>query len=580
MVVAALLTAQVVVAAAAFALPPFAAEYRPGSELQASLDAAIAAGAASFEIPANSYAFTNASARFGGAALLVAGASNMRIHGAGVASTSMWFVPGYGIDVVGCVNVTLEGFATDTLTPAFSQGELVALDLAARTATLRVEGGFPLPTDPSLFNQTCPDGSGGFCGEVKAVFWDAATRRMRAGQQMNQPVHAVSCNGSLCTVSLPTLWQDEWAVPPAGGGRTLLTLSPRIWASKWAVPTYYKGTFGVFNCTRMLFQDIDTYGAGDMVWVENLGGGANRYNRIRVARRPEPQALYAPRLLAANDDPFHSMSCAAGPTLENSELAYVADDYVNIHNRLLPLGRLDAGAGEAWVLDPGLVPGHGYDGPTLTPGAGPNPAISHTMDFLAPGDALKLYAAAAPHGFLGSVVLTAAPARGSNASAHLPPLPALLEDRVEPDAVVLYRVRFDPAAASLPADPAIGAFGALVQVDRFANAGAVVRNNSFHDSYNNVGRFAASDLLYEGNTVDRNANGMHISYDIAGFNFLEGSLDMRNLTFRGNSFRRVTRCQVRGAACNRTCANVSCIFSNVDAALVPQVHLSGNVAIA
>jgi hypothetical protein len=55
---------------------------------------------------------------------------------------------------------------------------------------------------------------------------------------------------------------------------------------------------------------------------------------------------------------------------------------------------------------------------------------------------------------------------------------------------------------------------------------------------------------------------------------------MRNLTFRGNSFRRVTRCQARGAACNHTCANVSCIFSNVDAALVPQVYLSGNVAIA
>ena len=66
----------------------------------------------------------------------------------------------------------------DTLTPAFSQGQLIALDLANKSALLHIEASFPLPDVATFFNQTCPDGSPGFCGEIKAVFWDPNTRRI------------------------------------------------------------------------------------------------------------------------------------------------------------------------------------------------------------------------------------------------------------------------------------------------------------------------------------------------------------------------------------------------------------------
>ena len=38
-----------------------------------------------------------------------------------------------------------------------------------------------------------------------------------------------------------------------------------------------------------------------------------------------------------------------------------------------------------------------------------------------------------------------------------------------------------------------------------------LQRNYFHDSYNNLGRFAASDFVYRNNTVERCGDGIHIS---------------------------------------------------------------------
>jgi hypothetical protein len=47
-----------------------------------------------------------------------------QVHGAGVdmaTGSHLWFEPGFGVEVLGCSNVTVEGFTMDTLTPPFSQ---------------------------------------------------------------------------------------------------------------------------------------------------------------------------------------------------------------------------------------------------------------------------------------------------------------------------------------------------------------------------------------------------------------------------------------------------------------------------
>ena len=108
-------------------------------------------------------------------------------------------MPGYGVDVDSCTSATLSGITVDTLTPAFSQAELVAAPRRGR-AVVRVEEGFPLPDDPVLFNQTAG-------AEIKVVFWDRATRRMLR-QQMNNPMSTVpNCSAAtrVCEIEIPAL---------------------------------------------------------------------------------------------------------------------------------------------------------------------------------------------------------------------------------------------------------------------------------------------------------------------------------------------------------------------------------------
>jgi hypothetical protein len=41
-----------------------------------------------------------------------------------------------------------------------------------------------------------------------------------------------------------------------------------------------------------------------------------------------------------NSDGFHSFSVEHGPVMDSCELSYIADDFFNAHNRLLPLASL------------------------------------------------------------------------------------------------------------------------------------------------------------------------------------------------------------------------------------------------
>eukprot|EP01050_Picozoa_sp_SAG11_P023039 SAG11_NODE_4516_length_1866_cov_26.310130_1_plen_316_part_10 len=151
--------------------------------------------------------------------------------------------------------------------------------------------------------------------------------------------------------------------------------------------------------------------------------------------------------------------------------------------------------------------------------------------------------------------------------------------RVHPDALQLWEVAIDGSCGGGSCAPPNGSFSALVQIDRFASAEAQITSSHFHDSYNNFGRFAASDLMFgPGHTVERCEDGAHVSYDIAG-PFLEGSLGMRNISFIDNDFVTVSGCgdeRAGTSGCAHVCTNMSCILAHVDPDLAKQVHASGN----
>ena len=292
-----------------------------------------------------------------------------------------------GVRVLSCVDTTLSGISTDTLTPPHSQSRLVSVDAATQRLVVEIEDGFPLLDDPYLFNKSCAGGRPGVCAEIKVVFWDGATRSMIQSQQMDDPLAGANCSAATRRCELQLKLYDPAFVPAAN---TLVTISPRLWATDQPIPTYYYGTYLVYNCTRAVLEDIDTHGCADMVFVEVLGGGGNTYRNCNIRRRKDPP--YTPRLLAANDDTFHSMSCEVGPTIEHCEVAYIADDFLNVHNRVLPLQSFDATKGVAMIMDVGLTPG---------PGTG---NMTHVMGFVSAGDELKVYQSGT-HTLLGTLVV-------------------------------------------------------------------------------------------------------------------------------------------------------------------------------
>jgi len=145
--------------------------------LQQAVDAAIAAGDSEVEIPQGDY-------NFGALAFVIRGASNLHVHGhgSGPRGSSLWFAPGYGLEVLTCNNVTVEGISTDNLIPPNSQGTLLSMNLTDNTIIVRVDPGFPL-LDTPLFNitwaRTCPGQCvGPYSVETKVVYWDAHQRRI------------------------------------------------------------------------------------------------------------------------------------------------------------------------------------------------------------------------------------------------------------------------------------------------------------------------------------------------------------------------------------------------------------------
>jgi hypothetical protein len=210
----------------------------------------------------------------------------------------------------------------------------------------------------------------------------------------------------------------------------------------------------------------------------------------------------------------------------------------------------------------------------LTPGPG-TANITHVMGFVEAGDKLKLYQTGT-NKLLGMLVVASTRWLNKNGG----PIPALqppgLAKRVVTAGIEMWEVTFDAAASTMPMGPPIENYTAVVQIDRFSSFGAVIQNNYFHDTYNNIARFAGSNLMYRNNTVVGTGDGIHTSYDIAD-SFLEGSLGMKNISIVDNTFG-IVQGQGGNAGTNRqVCTNISCVLDHVDAGLMAIVHVSGNV---
>jgi len=101
--------------------------------------------------------------------------------------------------------------------------------------------------------------------------------------------------------------------------------------------------------------------------------------------------------------------------------------------------------------------------------------------------------------------------------------------------VKLWLVRFK---TDTPLNKSISQYD-LVQYDAKSSVSAVVRNNYFHNSYDNCMRLQASNTVIFNNTFEYASAGVQVGFDQG---FLEGSLGLNNISITYNTFISVVGC--------------------------------------
>ncbi len=300
--------------------------------LQSRLNAAIADGASAFVIPAGDY-------HFGSATFNISGARGLHIRVEG--SPRLLFSLGGAVVVQSSTNSVLQGPLTIDYTEEPASQVIVRSVGSGCFSTstppqvcevdVDVEPGFP-PPDPSIRPDLCLYPS---C-ETKLVFFDGAQRTLRHPQQVTWLLNSTR---------LPT-------APEAVGARYRIA-TQQLWAHNLVVGDHVAiasrrcggCTYQLMHSANFTTQDLVIHGSCNMAVWELGGLGGNTFSRLRVQRPPGSQ-----RLLAANFDGFHSEGSRIAPTLRDSVIEYVADDFFNVQNAIdVVLGYANPGS-TSWLV--------------------------------------------------------------------------------------------------------------------------------------------------------------------------------------------------------------------------------------
>jgi len=491
------------------------------SQLQAMVDEAVSNHEPRFTIPQNS----DGGYFFGESNFSIIEGNDFELDGAGA---TLWFSPGFGMMCIDCTNVFLHNFTIDYFPLAFAQGTLLSLN----ETNASFVADFDSPEPSGLASYALPDSSlypwfvnGSITtGGNKVIFWDG--KPSSDGRPLMLPNqtgvclwfttwlvdanfprrYGVALSNSLFTTS--KCFKDNTFFSTAVLGRSKLTVSPRDGFALQLV-----------NSTSCIVEDVTAFGAGSMAFAEFSGNGAHQWRRMLLTRRPNTN-----RLLSANADAFQSSSCRIGPLLEDSELAFAGDDFINVHSRIAVVLSVESPS-TFIIVDTGGI---------HIPGVGA----------LLSGDLVEFFAPySKPIPFLGNATVMsvyqvdddaiwkaarALPASMNSAPACSNPTATCVRDFSA--TAVPWRVVFESDV--LP--PALPTF-ALVQAVAIQSGGAVLRNNFFHDGFDKCASMNGGNSMLVNNRFERTT--AIPGTDVGGYFFwMEGALGLKNVYIANNSF--------------------------------------------
>jgi hypothetical protein len=472
-------------------------------------------------IEAGNYVFSNNSC-------LITRANNLVIEAHNVTFT---FYYGFGLEIVTSHNLTIRGLTLDSDPPNYAQGRTTRLINATSFEAMFDDQFIPPDTTIQPFSH-----AGGLSG-AKLTFWDAQTRRVLPGVNVNFMVSSEDLGGGNWKIGL----KNPVAVAKIPEG-SLVTTFPR------------RGfTWNCLNSSKVVAEDVTIHAGGNMGFHEQFGEGGHVYRRVAIVRKPGSKGL-----MALNADGFHSSDVGTGPTLVDSEISFTGDDFVNIHNRMLVVCKQLDGLDDsdldgshnrtaAAISSSSAAASSSSTAATtslviidVSGGNGPG-----TLTSLRTGDEITFFQLMPGHvttanPLLGAGVVTGSatrltdPAlvkecRAASTAMQQPPYNAFLV--VNTNAARIYKVDF-PAGSLAPAITA--SQYNLANFERRSGAGAVVERNFFHDACGSGGRIIAKALngTYTDNTAER-FGGFHVYSEPEWF---EGDLGIKNVYLRNNTF--------------------------------------------
>lgn len=223
---------------------------------------------------------------------------NLEIIAEGV---TFWFEPElvHGLLFEDCRNVTVRGLTIDCTIPCWLQGRVTDVDRVNNTIRAAVMDGYhPLNAKGEPESE----------GERAFMFYDQDGkfinhRHTPGAWQLSEDGGSVTCQ------------PGRHGIPDVLEPGHYLVGTIRTGAALRSV-----------NCARMRYEDINIWSSPGQAVNEGGGAGGNSYCRVRATRRPGTNRLHA-----FGADIFFLAGADRGPTLDRCELAYGADDNLNIH---------------------------------------------------------------------------------------------------------------------------------------------------------------------------------------------------------------------------------------------------------
>lgn len=408
---------------------------------------------------------------------------------AGSVGATLWFSPGGGVMLEGCSDVHIRGLTID-YTPTLAQGVVLRAnpDSVTPSFTARFDPHFLLPPCPNASTQPC-----------KVALWDASTRLMVRNATAPAAINIYTPRVEFLAET------GSFRVYVSGHGAHGLDL-----VKAGQLVTVFHGSnphaYTSLNCSRITLDGVSIHGGTGMGIVDGGGGGGSTYRNVTLTRRPLQRgvgvvALPTPidRLLATNEDGFHSNGNDRGPLIIDSTVAFTGDDSGNICSGM------------------GVLLGQFGGGPQVT--------LAHQLSFVdvgrsliraQRGDTLFFYHLNTQV-FQGAAIVAGTPSVSHNAQAiaamragyakmQAPPFSAHFVAHTQGCFAKGLPVVV-PLAAPLPA--AISAFWSLAVLQSVDNSGARVTRSTFSDSYARAFMIKGRNASFDHN-VFRRSGGIHI----------------------------------------------------------------------